>query len=250
MSKFSQSIKKHRNANNLTQLQLAQKLFVTKQAVSKWETGRGYPDTSSLPSIANILDISIDDLLGEDMVYSKKSYLKVILLSTIITVLFASIIITSVISLKRKYNVIQEINEIEDLINYDLPNQGIFVTSNFEDWMIYGNTLPVASMSYIIFTNDNKIQSFEENIRSSDIWTNSFSETLLLLVPEEISDYTTIGDYYMLCNTTLLTYNELYNEFPDNSDSNYYILLIYQEENNRLVIFEYSIQYNGGYNEN
>ena len=42
--KLSEQIKKYRKENNLTQEQFASKLFVSKQAVSKWETDRSYPD--------------------------------------------------------------------------------------------------------------------------------------------------------------------------------------------------------------
>ena len=41
MSQFSENLKNARKAKNMTQLDLASKLFVTKQAVSKWESGKG-----------------------------------------------------------------------------------------------------------------------------------------------------------------------------------------------------------------
>ena len=43
MSQFSENLKNARKAKNMTQLDLASKLFVTKQAVSKWESGRVIP---------------------------------------------------------------------------------------------------------------------------------------------------------------------------------------------------------------
>ena len=52
-----------RNINNMTQLELAEKLGVTDRAVSKWETGSGYPDISLLPQIADTFNVSIDYLL-------------------------------------------------------------------------------------------------------------------------------------------------------------------------------------------
>ena len=44
--KFSQYIKNYRKKNNLTQQELANKLYVTKQAISKWENDKGIPDVS------------------------------------------------------------------------------------------------------------------------------------------------------------------------------------------------------------
>ena len=50
----------------MTQKDLADKLTVTVQAVSKWENFRCYPDIQLLPRIAKILDVTLDELLGTD----------------------------------------------------------------------------------------------------------------------------------------------------------------------------------------
>ncbi len=47
-----------------TQIKVAEHLSVTPQAVSKWETDTAYPDITLIVSIAELLDISTDDLLG------------------------------------------------------------------------------------------------------------------------------------------------------------------------------------------
>ena len=52
----------------LTQKQLAEKLNITDKAVSKWETGAGFPDTSLLKPLASVLEITVMELLeGEDI---------------------------------------------------------------------------------------------------------------------------------------------------------------------------------------
>lgn len=61
--KVGARIVKLRNRNNVTQLELARKLGVTDRAVSKWETGGGYPDILLLSQIADIFNVSIDYLL-------------------------------------------------------------------------------------------------------------------------------------------------------------------------------------------
>lgn len=61
-------IRKLREKKGLTQEELAGKLFVSGKAVSKWETGQGFPDISLLEPLAKALDISVIELLsGEDI---------------------------------------------------------------------------------------------------------------------------------------------------------------------------------------
>ena len=57
-------IKQLREKQNMTQLQLADKLGVSDKAVSKWETGRGYPDVTLLQPIADALSVSVAELLS------------------------------------------------------------------------------------------------------------------------------------------------------------------------------------------
>ncbi len=52
-----------RKEQGMTQLQLAEKMGVTDKAVSKWERDLSCPDINSLPNLAAIFDISIDDLM-------------------------------------------------------------------------------------------------------------------------------------------------------------------------------------------
>ena len=50
---------------NITQKELAEKIHVSNAAVSKWENGHGFPDISSLESLADVLKISIIELIQE-----------------------------------------------------------------------------------------------------------------------------------------------------------------------------------------
>ena len=52
-----------RNKNHLTQKELANRLLVTSQAVSKWENGRGIPDIEMLQKLSEIFEIDISELL-------------------------------------------------------------------------------------------------------------------------------------------------------------------------------------------
>lgn len=61
---LSQKLQELRKQKELTQEELAEILFVSRTAISKWESGRGYPSIDSLKSIAEYFSISIDELLS------------------------------------------------------------------------------------------------------------------------------------------------------------------------------------------
>ena len=65
---FGEKLKKLRTDNGLTQDELAEKTYVTRTAISKWESDRGYPNIDSLKAISKFFSVSIDDLLSSDEV--------------------------------------------------------------------------------------------------------------------------------------------------------------------------------------
>ena len=64
--KFGENLKIAREAKGLTQQDLARQLYVTRQTVSRWETGTRYPDLYMAKRLAELLDTTVDALLGED----------------------------------------------------------------------------------------------------------------------------------------------------------------------------------------
>lgn len=62
-SKIGNLIYELRVARNMTQKQLAERLFISDKTVSKWERGGGFPDLALLPDIAQVLDVRLEDLL-------------------------------------------------------------------------------------------------------------------------------------------------------------------------------------------
>lgn len=65
--KLNENLKHLRTKIGLTQEQVAKKLGVSFQAVSKWETGANFPDISMLPAIALLFDVTIDTLFSDVM---------------------------------------------------------------------------------------------------------------------------------------------------------------------------------------
>ena len=64
---FSEKLQQLRKQKQMTQEQLAERLYVSRTAISKWESGKGYPNIESLKSISKLFSVSIDALLsGEE----------------------------------------------------------------------------------------------------------------------------------------------------------------------------------------
>ena len=61
--RFGSFVAQLRKERGLTQKELAQRLHVTDKAVSKWETGRGFPDLKLLEPLAQTLEVSLVELL-------------------------------------------------------------------------------------------------------------------------------------------------------------------------------------------
>ena len=66
-SKFINNLKKIRKNNNLSQEQLAEILGISRQAISKWESGSAYPEMEKIIQLCEKFNVNIDDLLHKDI---------------------------------------------------------------------------------------------------------------------------------------------------------------------------------------
>lgn len=65
---FNEKLQELRKQNGLTQEELAEQLYVSRTAISKWESGRGYPNIESLKAIAKFFSVTVDELISTDEV--------------------------------------------------------------------------------------------------------------------------------------------------------------------------------------
>lgn len=91
-------IKKYRTEHALSQDELAEKVFVSRQSISNWETGKTYPDIKSLLLLSEVFSVSLDQLVKGDIEIMKKEINTQELAafqkdSTIFAVLFVAMII-------------------------------------------------------------------------------------------------------------------------------------------------------------
>lgn len=94
MVEFGEQLRKAREAKGMTQQTLAEHLYVTRQAVSRWECGDRYPDLIMAKKLADFLEVSLDDLLSADemkKVAERNQIIEKPLMKRVLLVLYACI---------------------------------------------------------------------------------------------------------------------------------------------------------------
>jgi transcriptional regulator with XRE-family HTH domain len=73
---FAEKLKTLRKQKGISQEQLAEKIYVSRQAITKWESGNGIPDIENLLAISSLFNESLDSLLSEEKsIISKNEFL-------------------------------------------------------------------------------------------------------------------------------------------------------------------------------
>ena len=128
--KFSEKLKKLRIEKGITQKELAEKLFVSRSSVAKWEQGRGYPGLETLEKLAVIFDVTIDDLLTakeyKSMTISCAKRTKINEQANLVIMILGCVVIISIIFLFCLFFSLK--NQKEELYYYQL-----YATVNVEE---------------------------------------------------------------------------------------------------------------------
>lgn len=95
MAEFGETLRKARESKGMTQQTLAEKVYVTRQTISRWECGERYPDLLTLKKLSLVLEISTDDLLDNKeiiKVVEKNPIIEKPVVRNIVVVLYALIV--------------------------------------------------------------------------------------------------------------------------------------------------------------
>ena len=197
--KIGKFIAQCRKEKNLTQIQLAEKLNISDKAVSKWETGRGMPDSSIMLQLCNYLEINVNELLSgehlKDTQYeekaneniinivkeadrSKKTKNMIIIVLAILLFIFLMIKISIAI-----YNNIEISLDYDDsLIKCEIENDNIICTFNGSSLVSLSSEAINTDTETLIFITgkmllQNKIRSHFETWHSMAQLNNGESPT-------------------------------------------------------------------------
>ena len=141
MSYFSEKLYELRKAKKLSQEELAERLNVARQTISKWETGATTPDTNNLIELSNIFEISIDEFVGKNVKQedenepeNKKANKKKIIIVSILILLISLVVIYTGIIIYRANVVSNFVTSIEKKDN-DLDYMYIYTEVEFSNGM-------------------------------------------------------------------------------------------------------------------
>ena len=195
--KLGKNIAKIRKDNNLTQDELAEKYFVTRQTISNWEIGKSYPDLETLVKISNDFNVSLDILLKEDdemikkidnEVKGSKKYKNITKYFLIVfSIIFLAIFIYLLMYFNFKNNTIDRFNniaqnykfikDIDGRYQLNKENKIIYMIPNpFPDFLDFKLDYKDKSLYCIIITGNDLRYNFDNGTGwSSEIrlhWTN------------------------------------------------------------------------------
>lgn len=240
--KISERIKEYRKLNNLTQKELSEKLFVSKQAVSKWENDLGLPDVSLYPVLAELFGISIDELMGvktikEDNIkkYSKN---KVILISCFIILIVIALIVSITIFTNKRDILPDLIDTTEKNLDVTLPDIYVYEYVDTSD-MSHVNSWYPQNTYYFIFEDNEKLQYFEKNIVTSTGWLTTIPESIKEMLPLNAKPYCDTCQYFKLIDKE----SNLNIIIPPINKGKYnFVLYCYQSETNRLIAISFKYE--------
>ncbi len=202
-----------RKKYNLTQAQLAKKLNVTSQAISKWENGRGIPDIELLKKLSEEFNVSISDLIEGENTNKTNWWVYLIFLITIITVMVLVLIFTNSTENSFVFNSLVCDNDsfsIDGVIAYNDSKKSIYI-SNIEYCNENNEEPKYIAVECILYenTSDGKINKIAKyGSLNNPLDNSSYISDLLKDIEFNIDDYD-CGCNNKTCNNLTIVLNAL-----------------------------------------
>ena len=196
---LSNKIIELRSKNKLTQEELAEKLNVSRQTVSNWETGKCYPDIETLIIMSNKFNISLDELLKDNIKMVKEVDKKVKIASKLKYVLTIVLIISILVGVFLVKSNVEANTKID---KYEKQIEEMNLT-NIPD----GTTLFRLKKEYLI--NDIKFSDLKVNtkVKIYDKDKKLITSTYIVFInDEDIIIAPKIDEYELLCKKTMINY--------------------------------------------
>ncbi len=196
---LSNKIIELRSKNKLTQEELAEKLNFSRQTVSNWETGKCYPDIETLIIMSNKFNISLDELLKDNIKMVKEVDKKVKIASKLKYVLTIVLIISILVGVFLVKSNVEANTKID---KYEKQIEEMYLT-NIPD----GTTLFRLKKEYLI--NDIKFSDLKVNtkVKIYDKDKKLITSTYIVLIKDEdIIIATKTNEYELLSKNTMINY--------------------------------------------
>ena len=204
--KFGKFIKEIRKKNNLTQKELADKLGVTYQAVSKWENGKNMPDKILIKEIAKEFNISIEEVFNGEYQRSKKEnkYIKIILGILLILFIIGIIIITNKNNDFKFKTISTSCDDftISGSLSYNRTKSAIYI-SNIE-YCGQDNKVVYSKIECILYEKNNNLEKQISTYYKENITLESFLKEVTFSVDnysQTCKEYSE-NSLYLLINAT------------------------------------------------
>ena len=236
--KLANCLKEFRKKNNMTQQDLADKLFVTKQAVSKWETERGTPDLGTLKDISALINVSIDELVGvENKTKETKEVDEKVLMRIGIAILLVIAILSCVLFVvsNRKNNVVDDkkeelIAKTETQLKTVLPQVEDYGYVDYSKWTYAGNSFLPKSMYYFVFK--------DEIVFIDSLWLSVIDDDMVNVIPVYLGEYLDSCEYFKIIDLTTGTIN-IINVNDDRVHS--YVLYCVDIDSKRVIAISFEV---------
>ena len=188
--KFGENLKIIRKNKKMSQEQLAEKVNVSRQSVSKWETGEAYPEMNNILELCKIFNCKINDLIHNDM--------------SDISSLDEEIIMNVVKFNEQKQKKVKTLSNIISLIS---KISGIILKVAIPFVLLAMILLPYLISNVEI--KDNEISFKNEKITLIDDNTIAINNTMILSIDEEISKSDIINIFNNNSKTKIISYTEI-----------------------------------------